>query len=147
MIKLNSAYDNDNIFAKILRGELPNITVLETANVLAFMDIMPQREGHTLVVPKCPAVCLLDLPADYFEPLLNATQRVAAAVQKAVNAQGITIMQLNGSAAGQTVPHLHFHVIPGSILGLAPHSDESESPKAVNQEALIDVANRIKMYL
>jgi histidine triad (HIT) family protein len=106
------AYDQNNIFAKILRGELPCIKVYEDAHMLAFLDIMPQAKGHTLVVPKAPAEDLFDLPAEIAGPVLIATQRIARAVKVAMGAPGIMIAQLNGRAAGQSVFHIHFHIIP-----------------------------------
>ena len=106
------AYDPDNIFAKILKGELPAIKVYEDDHTLAFMDIMPQAKGHTLVVPKADAENIFDLPADVAGPFLLATRKVARAVQSAVEAPGVMISQLNGAAAGQTIFHVHFHIIP-----------------------------------
>jgi histidine triad (HIT) family protein len=115
------AYDQNNIFAKILRGELPCIKVHEDEATLAFLDIMPQAKGHTLVVPKAPAEDLFDLPAEIAGPVLIATQRIARAVKAATGAPGIMIAQLNGRAAGQSVFHIHFHIIPrteGIDLGI-----------------------------
>lgn len=109
------AYDKNNLFAKILRGEIPSIKVFEDAHALAFMDIMPQAKGHTLVIPKAEAENLFDLPSEIAAPFLLATQKVARAVKAAVNAPGIMIAQLNGSAAGQTVFHVHFHIIPRTV--------------------------------
>lgn len=106
------AYDKNNIFAKILRGEIPSISVYEDAATLAFLDIMPQARGHTLVIPKVEAADLFDLPANIAGPFLLATQKVARAVKAALEAPGIMIAQLSGSAAGQTVFHVHFHIIP-----------------------------------
>lgn len=111
-MKLNEAYDPQNIFAKILRGDLPSIKVYETADVLAFMDIMPQAPGHVLVIPKAEATNLLTLPEGMCDGVMRATQKVARAVQRAMDAPGFMIAQLNGSAAGQTVPHFHFHILP-----------------------------------
>lgn len=105
-------YDTGNIFAKILRGEAPCYRVYEDDLTLAFMDIMPQADGHTLIIPKFGAVDLLSLREDYLGATLATTQKIAAAVKQAFNAPGIMIAQLNGSAAGQTVFHLHFHVLP-----------------------------------
>lgn len=135
-------YDQNNIFAKILRGELPCISVYEDDDTLAFMDIMPQAEGHTLVIPKEPAVDLLDLPEDAAANLINKVQRIAGAVKTALNAEGITIFQLNGSAAGQTVPHIHFHILPGSILGARTHA---QTP--ADQDRLQEVAASIRAQL
>ena len=105
------AYDDQNIFARILRGELPAIKVYEDDRVLAFMDIMPQADGHTLVIPKAQAVTLLDLTAEDAAYTIQIVQKVARAIEKALDAQGIVLMQLSGEAAGQTVPHVHFHLI------------------------------------
>ena len=106
------AYDDQNIFARILRGELPAIKVYEDDQVLAFMDIMPQADGHTLVIPKTPAISLLDLPAEAAAYTIQVTQKVARAMEKALGVDGIILMQLSGAPAGQTVPHLHMHLIP-----------------------------------
>ena len=106
------AYDPNNIFAKILRGEAPAIKVYENDHTLAFMDIMPQVEGHTLVIPKSPAVDLHDLEPDMLAETIRTTQTVAAAVKRAFDAPGIMLAQLSGAAAGQTVFHLHFHILP-----------------------------------
>lgn len=106
------AYDSNNIFAKILRGEIPSVKVYEDESILSFMDVMPQVDGHTLVIPKEPAVDMLDLSPEGAAALMLATQRIAKAVKTALSAPGIMLMQLNGSAAGQTVPHIHFHILP-----------------------------------
>lgn len=106
------AYDPNNIFAKILRGELPKVGVYEDEHTLAFMDIMPSVEGHTLVIPKEAAENMLDLSPEGAAHLIKATQKVARAVKKALNCPGILLAQLNGAAAGQSVPHIHFHVLP-----------------------------------
>lgn len=106
------AYDNNNIFAKIIRGEAPSFKVYEDDRTLAFMDVMPQSEGHTLVIPKVAAENFFDLPADDAAYLIQITQKVAVAVKRAIKAPGIMIAQLNGSEAGQTVFHIHMHIIP-----------------------------------
>ena len=106
------AYDPQNIFAKILRGEMPCARVFEDDVALAFMDIMPRAEGHTLVIPKAPARGLLDMPADALGPYMVRVQKVAAAVKRAMAADGLTIQQFNESAGGQVVFHLHFHILP-----------------------------------
>ncbi|CAG0925393.1 unnamed protein product, partial [Notodromas monacha] len=95
--------------------ELNSIKVYEDDQVLAFMDIMPQADGHTLVIPKTPAVTLLDLPADAAAYTIQVVQKVAKAIEVGLDAQGIVLMQLSGAAAGQTVPHVHFHLIPSSV--------------------------------
>lgn len=106
------SYNPNNIFAKILRGEIPAHKVYEDEHTLAFMDVMPQSEGHTLVVPKTAAETILELPPDSLKHLIGVTQRIAVAAKEAFAADGVTLMQFNGAAAGQTVPHIHFHVIP-----------------------------------
>jgi len=116
------AYDDQNIFARILRGELPAIKVYEDDQVLAFMDIMPQADGHTLVIPKSPALTLLDLDPDVAAYTIKVVQKIAQAIEKALDVQGIVLMQLSGASAGQTVPHVHFHLIPTSVHELGRHA-------------------------
>ncbi len=106
------AYDPDNIFAKILRDEAPVIKVYENDYALAFMDAMPQVDGHTLVVPKVEAEDLLDVDPMVLGATIQAVQTVALAVKHAFSAPGIMIAQLTGAAAGQSVFHLHFHILP-----------------------------------
>ena len=106
------AYDPDNIFAKILRGEADAHIVLDEEHCLAFMDLMPQSPGHTLVIPREPAENLFDLSDESLDVLVATTRRVARAVKAAFDPPGIMIVQLNGADAGQTVFHIHFHVIP-----------------------------------
>ena len=108
------AYDSNNIFAKILRGEASCIPVYEDDHTLAFMDLMPQADGHVLIIPKEAAENLLDLSEAGAQACIRTTRRVAIAVKKALGVEGIHVAQLNGAAAGQTVPHCHFHVIPRS---------------------------------
>ncbi|MGU3576288.1 HIT family protein, partial [Brucellaceae bacterium C25G] len=109
---MTAVYDDNNIFAKILRGEIPAHRVYENDDVLAFMDVMPQSNGHTLVIPKKPSRNLLDASPETLSSLLIAVQHVAKAAKKAFDADGISIMQFNEPTAGQTVYHLHFHIIP-----------------------------------
>jgi histidine triad (HIT) family protein len=111
-MSLNTPYDPDNIFAKILRGDLPCAKVYEDERVFSFMDAFPQTQGHTLVIPKAPAVNLFDISPKDLRNLISQTQRIARAVQAAFNADGIQLIQYNGTAAGQSVFHLHFHIIP-----------------------------------
>ncbi len=106
------AYDDNNIFAKIIRGEAPSFKVHEDERTLAFMDVMPQSEGHTLVIPKVAAENFFDLPADDAANLIRVTQKVALAVKRAIKSPGLMIAQLNGAEAGQTVFHIHMHIIP-----------------------------------
>lgn len=108
------AYDQNNIFAKILRGEAPCFKVYEDDKTLAFMDVMPQTEGHTLIIPKFPAEDLFDLEPEFVSAMALTTKKLAPAVKRAFAAPGIMIAQLNGSAAGQTVFHIHTHIIPRS---------------------------------
>ncbi|GJE57984.1 HIT family protein [Methylobacterium trifolii] len=107
-----TAYDPQNIFAKILRGEIPAHRVYEDAHTLAFMDVMPQGEGHTLVIPKAPARGLLDADPASLAAVTASVQRVARAVKAAFSADGLTIFQYNEPAGGQTVFHLHVHILP-----------------------------------
>lgn len=135
-------YDDNNIFAKILRGELPAIKVYEDERVLAFMDIMPQADGHTLVIPKSKAVTLLDLPADDLSYTIQIVQKVAKAIEKALDSKGIVLMQLSGESAGQTVPHIHFHLIPSSIHQLGKHANQMG-----DQTHIAQLAEKIKAAL
>ncbi|ACA19004.1 histidine triad (HIT) protein [Methylobacterium sp. 4-46] len=106
------AYDPNNVFARILRGEIPAHRVYEDAHCLAFMDVMPQVDGHTLVVPKAPSRGLLDADPASLGPLFAAVQTVAAAVKTAFAADGLVVSQFNEPAGGQTVFHLHVHILP-----------------------------------
>jgi histidine triad (HIT) family protein len=106
------AYDQENIFAKILRGALPCHKVYEDEMTLAFMDVMPQAECHTLIIPKEGAVNILDVSPEALSAVIRTTQKVAQAVKKATGAPGVMVMQLNEREAGQSVFHLHFHVMP-----------------------------------
>jgi histidine triad (HIT) family protein len=106
------SYDPNNIFAMILRGEAPCHKVYEDDHSLAFMDVMPQVDGHTLVIPKDSAQDMLSADPEILGRTIQTTQRVATAVKAAFGADGIMIAQLNGAAAGQTVFHLHFHIMP-----------------------------------
>ena len=105
-------YDANNIFARILRGEIPAFKVYEDAQSLAFMDVMPQSDGHTLVIPKTQARNFLDIEPAALSNLIVVTQRIAKAVQAAFKPDGMRIIQINEAAAGQTVFHIHFHIVP-----------------------------------
>ncbi len=112
-MSLDGAYDGDNIFAKILRGEIPAARVFEDAHALAFMDVFPQSRGHTLVISKkSQARNILDVEPEILSHLILDVQRVALAVRSALNPDGIVITQFNGAPAGQSVFHLHFHIVP-----------------------------------
>jgi histidine triad (HIT) family protein len=109
---LSEHYDADNIFAKILRGEMPCVRVFEDDVSLAFMDIMPRTLGHTLVLPKTPARNLLDIEPDALARFMPSVQRIAIAAKRALDADGISLMQYSETAGGQLVFHLHFHILP-----------------------------------
>ncbi|MEI9409937.1 HIT family protein [Mesorhizobium salmacidum] len=131
-----TAYDTDNIFAKILRGEIPSQRVYEDEAVVVFMDVMPQGPGHTLVVPKASSRNLLDADPSTFGPLFTVVQKVARAVRKAFDADGVTVMQFNEPASGQTVYHLHVHVIPRfDSIPLKPHTGAMENPEVLARNA------------
>ncbi len=137
------AYDTNNIFAKILRGEAPCVRVYEDDKTLVFMDLMPQADGHLLVIPKEPAVNLIDLSEEAAEACIRTTKRMVIAVRKALNVDGVHVAQLNGAAAGQSVPHCHFHVIPhntGTVW--RPHA-----AVMADQADLQAMAERIKAAL
>ena len=119
-------YDENNIFAKILRQEIPCIKVYEDSTALAFMDIMPQVDGHTLVIPKVAAETIFDLSDEAAADLIGKVKHVATAVKKGLNADGIRLVQYNGCAAGQTVPHIHFHILPASTAEMREHASEVE---------------------
>ena len=121
-MSLHGQYDPDNIFAKIMRGEMPCVKIYEDGNILSFMDVFPQSEGHTLVIPKAPSRNLLETNAKDIGRLFGSVQRIAKAVEAALKPDGIVITQFNGAPAGQTVFHTHVHIIPryeGKALG--PH--------------------------
>ena len=130
------AYDSDNIFARILRGEIPAHTVYEDSDTLAFMDVMPQGEGHTLVIPKAPARGLLDAEPASLAALAATVQRVARAVKAAFAADGLTVFQYNEPAGGQTVFHLHVHIVPRHEgVPLKRHEGGMADPKLLASHA------------
>ena len=125
------AYDDQNIFARILRGELPAHKVYEDDASIAIMDVMPQGTGHTLVIPKTPSRNLLDADPEALANLIRSVQTVARTVKDAFEADGVTIIQFNEAAAGQSVFHLHFHVIPRfEGVALRPHTGSMEAMAA-----------------
>jgi histidine triad (HIT) family protein len=131
------SYDPNNIFAKILRGELPAHKVFEDDRVFAFLDIMPRAPGHTLVIPKVPARTILDIAPDDLSYLMKATQRIARAAATVFSADGLTIQQFNEPAGGQVVFHLHVHVIPRKIgVALKPPASFKEDPSVLSDRAL-----------
>jgi histidine triad (HIT) family protein len=130
------AYDPNNIFAKILRSELPCYKVYEDDKVLAFLDIMPRMPGHTLVLPKAPARNILDVGSADMTAVMNAAQKIAKAAMTAFTADGITIQQFNEGAGGQVVFHLHVHVIPRKAgVAMKPPASEKEKPDVLAAQA------------
>ena len=140
---MSAAYDQDNIFAKILRGEIPCAKVYEDDKTLAFMDIMPRADGHALVIPKNPARNVLDIDGSDLAAVIATVQKLARAQMKAFDADGITIQQFNEGAGGQVVFHLHFHVIPRHEgIAMKPPAAAMAKP-----EALAAAAERISAAL
>ena len=138
-----SEYDNSNVFARILRGELPANKVYEDEHAIAIMDIMPRADGHVLVIPKAPSRNMLDISAHDIGPLFVAVQKLARAAMKAFDADGVTIQQFNEPAGGQVVFHTHVHVIPRfDGMGLRPHTGQM-----ADSERLAEHAFRIKSAL
>ena len=130
------AYDPSNIFAKILRGEIPAIKVHESARTLAFMDIMPRADGHVLVIPKAASRNLLDADPAVLAGMMGDVQLVARAVKSAFGAEGIMLVQYNEAAAGQTVFHLHMHIIPRfADVTLRPHGGAMAKPDLLTEHA------------
>lgn len=134
------AYDSSNIFAKILRGELPCHKVYEDERTLAFMDVMPRAEGHVLVIPKIPSRNLLDAAPDDLAAVIATAQKVARGARTAMKADGITLQQFNESAGGQVIFHLHFHILPRwDGVPLKPHTGAM-----ADQTHLQELAGRIR---
>jgi histidine triad (HIT) family protein len=130
------SYDPNNIFAKILRGELPCFKVYEDDKALAFLDIMPRAPGHTLILPKAPARNLLDIGADDLAHVMAVTQKVAKAAMTAFEADGVTLQQFNEGAGGQVVFHLHVHVIPRKTgVAMKPPASAKEKPELLAEHA------------
>lgn len=122
---MTETYDDQNVFAKILRGEMPCFRLYEDDDTLAFMDIMPRADGHCLVIPKTPARNILDVDADSLAAVMRTVQKLSHAVMKAFAADGVTIQQFNESAGGQVVFHLHVHVLPRHAgVALKPHTGQ-----------------------
>jgi len=130
------AYDNDNIFAKILRHEIPAVKVFEDEHTLAFMDVMPQAQGHTLIISKEPAENLLELSPEGAAHLIQTTRKIAKAVNKAFKPDGVMINQFNGAAAGQSVFHVHMHVVPRwDGVPLGRHTGAMADPAELEEQA------------
>jgi histidine triad (HIT) family protein len=131
------SYDPNNVFAKILRGELPAHKVYENDKSFAFLDIMPRAPGHTLVIPKAPARTIVDIEPDDLADLIKTTQAIARAAVKVFSADGLTIHQFNEPAGGQVVFHLHVHVIPRKNgVALKPPASVKEEPAVLSEHAL-----------
>jgi histidine triad (HIT) family protein len=131
-----TAYDPNNVFAKILRGEFPCYKVYENDHVLAFLDIMPRSPGHTLVIPKAPARNILDVSAEDYAHVARGAHNVAGAAMKAFEADGITVQQFNEAAGGQVVFHLHMHVMPRhNGIALLPPASRKEDVKVLEDNA------------
>ncbi|GAB4528006.1 MAG: HIT family protein [Parvularculaceae bacterium] len=142
-MSLNAAYDDSNVFARILRGELPCVKIFEDDRTLSFMDVFPQSRGHCLVVPKVRAVNLFDIGDEDLGALVVRTRMIARAVRDGLKPDGVFIAQFNGEEAGQSVFHLHFHVIPrysGEVL--ARHGAEQADARALES-----VADKIRSAL
>src|SRR5919201_99150 len=139
-----TAYDPNNIFAKILRGEFPCHKVYEDDHVLAFLDIMPRSPGHTLVIPKAPARNILDVTEEDYLHVARATRKIARVAMTTFKADGITVQQFNETAGGQVVFHLHVHVMPrhDGIALLAPASRKEETKVLEEHAARLSAALR-----
>ena len=136
-----TAYDTNNIFAKILRGELPCYKVHEDDHVFAFLDIMPRSPGHTLVIPKAAARNILDISADDYAHVARSAHRMARAGMKAFKADGITVQQFNEPAGGQVVFHLHMHVMPRKDgVALLPPASRKEDARVLEEHARMLIA-------
>jgi histidine triad (HIT) family protein len=134
---LMPSYDPNNVFAKILRGELPAHKVYEDAKAFAFLDIMPRAPGHVLVIPKAAARTFLDIAPDDLAHLIKVTQTIARAAVKVFDADGLTIQQFNEPAGGQVVFHLHIHIIPRKDgVPLKPPASVKEDPAVLSDQAL-----------
>ena len=131
------SYDSNNVFAKILRGELPCHKVYEDYRAFAFLDIMPRAPGHTLVIPKAPARNLLDVAPGDLAHVIAVTQKIARAAIKVFEADGVTLQQFNEAAGGQVVFHLHFHVVPRKAgIAMKPPATVKEEPAVLSDQAL-----------
>jgi histidine triad (HIT) family protein len=131
-----TAYDDNNVFAKILRGEFPCHKIYEDEHVMAFLDIMPRAPGHTLVIPKAPARNILDINEEDYVHVSRATRKIARAAMAAFKADGITVQQFNEAAGGQVVFHLHVHIMPRHDgIALLPPASRKEDVKVLEDNA------------
>jgi len=130
------AYDASNVFAKILRGELPSQKLYEDDSTIAIMDVMPTADGHTLVIPKAPARNMLDADPETLKRVVVAVQKLAKAVKTAFQADGVAVYQFNEAASGQSVFHLHFHIVPRfEGVAVKPHGSKMEDPAVLAANA------------
>ncbi len=141
-MSLHGAYDDNNLFAKILRGEIPSVKIYDDEVALAFMDLFPQSRGHTLVAPKGMKVRnFLEMPESAVGPYLERVQRVAKAVTKALKPDGLVVAQYNGTPGGQTIFYPHFHIIPRyEGVGLAGHAHQKRAEIAELETIAKDIA-------
>ncbi|PIT65575.1 HIT family protein [Snodgrassella alvi] len=135
-------YDSNNIFARIIRSEIPCHKVYEDEQTLAFMDVMPQARGHVLVIPKCEAIELTDMPQDYLAAVFSAAKKIINAQRKVLHRNGVVQLQLSGEQAGQSVFHYHIHLIPGHIHELGKHESV-----AADQAELAQLAAQLRAEL
>lgn len=144
-MSLDGHYDDQNVFAKIIQGELPCVKVYEDDDVLSFLDIFPQAQGHTLVIPKgVSARNFLDFPEDRIGTYMSRVQMIAKGVTRALSPDGVVITQFNGAAAGQTVFHLHFHILPK--FDNLPFQRHGQGQPA-DQDVLQSLAEKIRASL
>ena len=144
-MSLDGTYDPDNIFAKILRAEIPCAKVYEDEHVLSFMDAFPQVRGHTLVIPKAASRNLLDTDPDVLSVVSQRTQMIAKAVNAALSPEGLIITQFNGAPAGQTVFHLHFHILPRyNAADMKPHASGEMADMDELQTLAAQIAAELK---
>lgn len=135
-MSIDGCYDDSNVFARILRGEIPCAKVYEDEAVLAFMDLFPQTPGHTLVIPKAASRNLLDTPDETLSELIVGVKKVAAGVRAGLEPDGLTILQYNGAPAGQTVFHIHFHILPRyEGVELGRHAGKKADPAQLAEQA------------
>ena len=133
---MTTLYDDQNIFAKIIRGEIPSLRIYEDAHTIAIMDVMPQCDGHALVLPKAGSRNILDISPESLNATMLTAQRIARAAMQAFGADGVNVMQFNEPAAGQTVFHTHFHIIPRMAgVPLKPHAREMVAPELLAPHA------------
>lgn len=133
---MTTPYDDNNVFAKILRGEMPSYKLYEDSDTFAFMDIMPRGDGHCLVIPKAAARNILDVAPESLAAVMDTTRKLSRAVMKAFSADGVTVQQFNESAGGQVVFHLHVHIIPRyEGVPLKPHTGTMEKAEVLSANA------------